>query len=169
MKKTERSGSSVAGDNSRKIGSSQNDVGATTRKIPCRLSGDNKDAALLTLQIFSEGVSEEKGIRMKDYSGVLPPWSGPKGQNCHPERGMYHTRAWYKPSSAVTKDEESPGRAPTLLRGQAVCKFPIFSVGATSKRPASPASGLLQHPKHHAVTSRISSSFDREQQRCRRQ
>ncbi|CAB0039257.1 unnamed protein product [Trichogramma brassicae] len=135
-----------------KIGSSpEMIVVATTRKILAASLVITKDAALLTLSDFSTGSLEEKWIRIEGLVSGLAAFVRPKG-NLHTEIGMY-TASLVQAISAFTKMKKSPGPAPPPTADKAVCTSPIFSVGATSKRPAMSPPAACATPKHHAVTA----------------
>ncbi|CAB0041326.1 unnamed protein product [Trichogramma brassicae] len=127
---------------------------ATTRKILGAPLVTTKDAPLPTLADFATGSVEEKWTRIEGLVKGLAKFIEPKG-NLHKEIGRY-TASLVQAVSAFKKMKKSLGLAPPPTADKAVCMSPIFSVGATSKRPAMSPPATRATPKRYtaAATSR---------------
>uniref|UniRef100_A0ABD2WFW2 Uncharacterized protein n=1 Tax=Trichogramma kaykai TaxID=54128 RepID=A0ABD2WFW2_9HYME len=123
---------------------------AITRKILGAPLGTSKDAPYPTNENYATGGCEEKWTRIEGLVSGLASFIEPKG-NLHKEIVRY-TACLVKAVSVLKKTNKSLGLAPPSAADKAVCTSPIFSVGATSKRPAmSPPATAT--PKRHAATA----------------
>ncbi|CAB0030810.1 unnamed protein product [Trichogramma brassicae] len=111
-----------------------------------------KDAPLPTLADFATGSFEEKWTRIEELVNGLAVFFEPKG-NLQEEIGRY-TACLVQDVSAFKKmKKKSLGQAPPPMADKAVCTSPIFSVGATSKRPAMSLPATRATPKRYAATA----------------
>ncbi|CAB0040989.1 unnamed protein product [Trichogramma brassicae] len=124
---------------------------ATTRKILGAPLVTTKDAPLLALADIASGSYEEKWARIEGLVSGLAGFIEPKG-NLHKEIGRY-TASLVQAVSAFTKTKKSLGPAQPSTADKTVCTSPIFTVGATSKRPAMSPPVTRATPKRYAATA----------------
>uniref|UniRef100_A0ABD2WNB8 CCHC-type domain-containing protein n=1 Tax=Trichogramma kaykai TaxID=54128 RepID=A0ABD2WNB8_9HYME len=123
---------------------------AITRKILGAPLVTSKDAPYPSDEDYASGGCEEKWARVEGLVSGLASFIKPKG-NLHKEIVRY-TACLVKAVSVFKKTNMSLGPAPPSTADKAVCTSPIFSVGATSKRPA-PATHAT--PKRRAATAAL--------------
>uniref|UniRef100_A0ABD2WB41 CCHC-type domain-containing protein n=1 Tax=Trichogramma kaykai TaxID=54128 RepID=A0ABD2WB41_9HYME len=123
-----------------------------TRKILGTPLVTSKDAPYPTDEDYATGGCEEKWARIEGLVSGLTSFIEPKG-NLHKEIVRY-TACLVKAVSAFKKTNKSLGPAPPSTADKAVCTPPIFSVGATSKRPAmSPPAPHATHKRRAATAA----------------
>uniref|UniRef100_A0ABD2WA77 Uncharacterized protein n=1 Tax=Trichogramma kaykai TaxID=54128 RepID=A0ABD2WA77_9HYME len=134
------------------IGSSPSmTAAAITRKILGAPLVTSKDAPYPTDEDYATGGCEEKWARIEGLVSGLASFIESKG-NLHKEIVRY-TACLVKAVSVFKKTNKSLGLAPPSTADKAVCTSPIFSVGATSKRPAMSPPAIHATPKRRAATA----------------
>uniref|UniRef100_A0ABD2X6J4 Uncharacterized protein n=1 Tax=Trichogramma kaykai TaxID=54128 RepID=A0ABD2X6J4_9HYME len=131
-----------------KIGSSPLMTAAAILDAPLVTS---KDAPYPTDEDYATGGCEEKWARIEGLVSGLTSFIEPKG-NLHKEIVRY-TTCLVKAVSVFKKTKKSLGPAPPSTADKAVCTSPIFSVGATNKRPAMSPPATHATPKRRAATA----------------